>query len=513
VRDDSRQLVALAIGGLFLGLFALVVVGGAFFAGRAAAGGSIPNDAARTAAAFAVGLPALTALFRGGQKLTRPDGADSLLTAAPTRDVVAGLLVAEFASGSGLFAVPFALAGLLFAVGAGSVVGAVLVPAALLTATVVGTVAGFAAALAVLLVVSRSAVLQRYKTWVGVLGLAAYFGILFGGSADSALGPVFAALGASPVGWYADLALVGTTPGAAPARAAGAAVGSVVVLVGSLWAATRLAGRLWFESPARPEEATASASAMDGSLVGRLPVSRPTRHIARKGWLRARRAPLTLIYAVYPVFVLYAPVAEAVSTGSVPRYLPAALALYVAWAVGAAFTLNPLGDEGSVLPVTLTTPVSGRQFVAGHALTGVAVGVPLALLTVAVCALLAGLSLPATVAVACLAAVLPVAATGLAVGVGTLFPKFEASRISRSREAVVPSLLAFGSYSLVLTVLGLPGLLGSLTLAAEPVAGLLGTTVTLLTVLGAATTAVLFAVAGGVGAWYAVRAFDSYSMA
>jgi hypothetical protein len=45
------------------------------------------------------------------------------------------------------------------------------------------------------------------------------------------------------------------------------------------------------------------------------------------------------------------------------------------------------------------------------------------------------------------------------------------------------------------------------------VAGLLGTTVTLLTVLGAATTAVLFAVAGGVGAWYAVRAFDSYSMA
>lgn len=513
VRDDSRQLVALAIGGLFLGLFALVVVGGAFFAGRAAAGGSIPSDAARTVAAFAVGLPALTALFRGGQKLTRPDGADSLLTAAPTRDVVTGLLVAEFASGSGLFAVPFALAGLLFALGAGSVVGAVLVPAALLTATVVGTVAGFAGALAVLLVVSRSEFLQRYKTWVGVLALAAYFGVLFGGSADSALGPVFRALGASPVGWYADLALVGTTPGADPARAAGAALGSVVVLVGSLGAATRLAGRLWFESPARPEEATAAASAMDGALVGRLPVSRPTRRIARKGWLRARRAPLTLVYAVYPVFVLYAPVAEALSTGSVPRYLPTALALYVAWAAGAAFTLNPLGDEGSVLPVTLTTPVSGRQFVAGRALTGVAVGVPLALLAAGVGSVFAGLSPAAAVTVACLAVVLPVAATGIAVGVGTLFPKFEASRISRSREAVVPSLLAFGAYSLALTLLALPGLLGSLALVTAPVAGLLGTTATLVTALGAATTVVLVSVAGGLGVWYGVREFESYTMA
>ena len=512
VRDDSRQLVALAIGGLFLGLFALVVVGGAFFAGRAAADGSIPSGAARTVAAFALGLPALTALFRGGQKLNRPDGADSLLTAAPTRDVVAGLLVAEFASGSGLFVVPFVLAGVLFAVGAGSVVGAALVPAALLTAAVVGTVAGFAVALGVLLVVSRSEFLQRYKTWVGVLALAAYFGILFGGSADSALGPVFRALGASPVGWYADLALVGTTPGAEPARAAGAALGSVVVLVGGVGVSVRLAGRLWFESPARPAEATAAASAMDGSLVGRLPVSRPTRRIARKGWLRARRAPLTLVYAVYPIFVLYAPVAEALSTGSVPRYLPTALALYVAWAAGAAFTLNPLGDEGSVLPVTLTTPVSGRQFVAGHALTGVAVGVPLALLAVGVGSVFAGLSPTAAVPVAALAVVLPVAATGIAVGVGTVFPKFETSRIGRGREAVVPSLLAFGSYSLGLTLLALPGLLGSFTLVAGPVAGLLGTTTSLVTALGAATTGVLVSVTGGLGVWYGVRQFESYTM-
>ncbi|MFC5367117.1 hypothetical protein [Salinirubrum litoreum] len=513
LRDDPRQLVALGIGGLFLGLFALVVVGGAFFAGQAAARGAIPSGAARTVAAFAVGIPALTALFRGGQKLHRPDGADSLLTAAPTRDVVAGLLVAEFASGSGLFAVPFVLAGLLFALGAGSVVGAVLVPATLLTATVVGTVAGFAAALAVLLVVSRSEFLQRFKTWIAVLAMLAYFGVLFGGSADSALGPVFVVLGASPIGWFADLALVGTTPGADSLRAAGAAIGSAVVLVGSLGASIRLAGRLWFESPARPEEATASASAMNRSPLARLPVSRPTRRIAHKSWLRARRAPITLIYAVYPIFVLYAPVAEAVSTGSVPAYLPTTLALYVAWGVGAAFTLNPLGDEGSVLPVTLTTPVSGRQFVAGHALTGVAVGVPLALLAVVVGAVFAGLSPATAVAVVCLAVVLPVAATGLAVGVGTLFPKFETSSIGRGREAVVPSLLAFGGYSLALVVLGLPGLLGSFAGVAGTLAGLLGTTSALVTVAGAVTTAVLLSVAGGVGAWYAIREFESYTVA
>jgi hypothetical protein len=401
----------------------------------------------------------------------------------------------------------------LFAVGAGSVVGAVLLPVTTLTATVVGTVAGFAGGLAVLSVVARSRFLQRYKTWIGVLGLLVYFGVLFGGSADSAFEPVLRALGSSPVGWYADLALLGTAPSADSLRAGGAVLGSLVVIFGGLGASVRLAGHLWFESSARPAETTASTSEMDRSLLARLPVSRPTRRIARKGWLRARRAPITLVYAVYPVFVLYAPVAGAVSTGSVPNYLPTALALYVAWAAGAAFTLNPLGDEGGVLPVTLTTPVSGRQFVAGHALTGIAVGVPLALLAVVVGAAFAGLSPLAVGAVALLAVVLPVAGTGIAVGVGTLFPKFETSRISRSREAVVPSLLAFGGFSLALTLLALPALLGSFAVVADALAGLAGTTTPLVTLGGAVTTAVLVSVAGGVGVWYAIREFESYTVA
>jgi hypothetical protein len=513
LRDRPRQLVALAVAGLFFGLFGLVVLGGAFFAGRAVAGGGVPEGAASSVAAFAVGIPALTVLFRTVQNLPRPDGADTLLTAAPTRDVVAGLLLAELASGPGLFALPFVVAGLLFAAGAGSVVGAVLVPATALTALVVGAVAGFAGGLGVLLIVSRSRFLQRYKTWFGVVALLAYFGVVFGGSADSAIGPVLRVLGGSPVGWYADLALVGTAPGAEPLLAGGAVLASVAVLAGGLGLSIRFAGRLWFESPARPAERTASDSAMDRSVGVRLPVSRPTRRIARKSWLRARRAPLKLIYAVYPIFVLYAPVAQAVSSGSVPGYLPAALALYVAWAVGAAFTLNPLGDEGSVLPVTLTTPVSGRQFVAGHALPGVAVGTPLSLLAVGVAAAFAGPSPTAAVAVASLAVVLPASAIGLAVGVGTLFPKFETSKISRSREAVVPSLLAFGGYSLVLTVLALPGLLGSAGGLAGLLADVLGTTAAVVTATGVATTVVLAVVAGGVGAWYAIREFESYTVA
>jgi len=47
---------------------------------------------------------------------------------------------------------------------------------------------------------------------------------------------------------------------------------------------------------------------------------------------------------------------------------------------GVAFGLNPLGDEGDVLPVTLTTTVSGRTFVRGLAILGFSVGSMLLLL-------------------------------------------------------------------------------------------------------------------------------------
>ncbi|PSQ49677.1 hypothetical protein BRD12_05315, partial [Halobacteriales archaeon SW_12_67_38] len=49
---------------------------------------------------------------------------------------------------------------------------------------------------------------------------------------------------------------------------------------------------------------------------------------------------------------------------------PVEIALLVPWLAGATFGLNPFGDEGAVLPATLTGAISGGAFVRGLALVG-----------------------------------------------------------------------------------------------------------------------------------------------
>ncbi|WP_231736973.1 hypothetical protein [Halobacterium sp. CBA1126] len=102
-------------------------------------------------------------------------------------------------------------------------------------------------------------------------------------------------------------------------------------------------------------------------------------------------------------------------------------------------------------------------------------------------------------------------APALAAGVGTTYPKYDATSISRSREVVVPSMWAFGVYTLaflftagVATVVQVPALAGAL-------ANLLGTTAAAVHV-GALVAGVLLAgVLAAVSVRVAVRAFDGYT--
>jgi len=480
------RLGVFAVAGLF-GLLPIAgVVFGAYVLGDGLRAGTIdaPMALLRVGAAGAAMFVAFLTATRTVQVSGEIDGAEGLLTTVPHRDVVAGLLLAEGTLFLGVAVLPILATGVAFALGAASPLGFVSIILALLTLVTLGIVIGYPIGLVLKLAFARSQLLARYKTTVGALVMLLYFGAVFTNSLNAAFGPLLDILKLSPLGWLADLALVGA-PGAgvALARAVGA-VGAFVLGVPLLVGASiTLAERLWYGDPVQVVDGEGKSSGLrslipetesDSTQPGHSEtvatersstteklfggfVSRPALQVAQKDWRRARRAPLKLWYAAYPLFLLGFQIGPILDSGQVPGWVVLYIAIVGAWATGAAFALNPLGDEGAVLPATLTASVSGRQFVDGTVLAGVAVGVPLTIVATLALGAISSLSILETLGVAAVGAILCIGATALAAGIGTAYPKFEQSRITRSRKAVVPSLSAFAVYTLALGLLGIPG--------------------------------------------------------
>ncbi|PSP96576.1 hypothetical protein BRC94_12335 [Halobacteriales archaeon QS_5_70_17] len=478
IAGDRRRLVAAAVGVAFGAVPLAGAVLAAYVAGRALAAGTVavPLPTARGLAAAVAAVAAGVTCLRAVQTTATPARPDGLLTTVPHREAVAGLLATELTLSVGIAALPAAGVGAAFAVAARSPASAPLVALAVLALVALGVVSSFAAGLAVRVALARSPTLARYRTALAVALFAGYFLALTSRAAMSAVAPVARAAGATPPGWFADLALLPVAPAADPARAGGALA-------------------------AGGKSATASFP---------LALPRPVAAVVRTAWLRARRGPIRLLYVTYPLVVLYPSVAEAAASGTVPTTLPPLIALYGAWTTGAAFSLNPIGDEGPVLPATLTAPVGGRGFVGGRCLAGAALGVPATALLAVGAAVASGLDPVGTAAVAAGAVALPAAATGVAAGAGTLFPRMEPTRITRGREAVVPSLFAFALYSLVLAVAGAPATAVGTPAVREVVVAAFGVGPERAVAAGVAATTLLAGTAGAAGFRYAVRSFDRY---
>ena len=152
---------------------------------------------------------------------------------------------------------------------------------------------------------------------------------------------------------------------------------------------------------------------------------------------------------------------NAAQFGAAFAVAPVAITLLVPWLAGATFGLNPFGDEGAVLPATLTGGISGGAFVRGLALPGLVAGLPL---TVAL-TLAAGWFSPYTTAelagLASLGCVLVAAAVGLAPAIGMRIPRFSTFSVRGSRDVVPPSITAGIVYTLALVG---PGVLAAVAL-------------------------------------------------
>ena len=507
--EDARRGLAYALSGLVFGLFGLVAVGGAYFAGRAVENGEFgaPTSVGSAAAAGVLALVLFMTTVRSIQLTGVPDHPEGLLLAARHRDVVASVLVVESLLPLAAVGIPGVLAGITFAAGAGSPATALLVAVAVLSLVALGTVVGYATGLTVRTAIARSALLARYKTGIGLLLAFGYLGVVYGSGSADVFGPVVRALAGTPLAWFGDLALLGLATEASPVRAVAVVVGTALALVALVATTSWLADRLWYSAPVEPRAESAE------SWIAAIPaLGRQTDLVVRKSWTRAVRSPIRLIYVVYPLLFALGPVASSFG-GDVPDAAATSLVVYGAWASGAAFTLNPIGDETPVLPVTLTSTVTGRRFVRALWLAGGAPGVALTLALAVGAGFLAGLAVPDLALVAVLAVGLPALAPGLAAGVGAAFPRVQPARITRSRRAVVPSLVAFGVYSFLLFLLAVPAWLAVEGTPRHFVAEAAGTSPLAVGVVGGATAVVLLAGAAYLSYRYSARRFDTYTSA
>lgn len=480
-------------------------------------------EGARVALTFLWFVPTLMVAQRAVGKTGRIDHADGMLTTVSPADVVGGLLLAEYARLLAVVSVPILSVAAALAYGLGAPAVFVTIVVTLFASFTTSLLTGHLLGVLFKNVLEGSELLTRYKSVLAVLAFLAYFLAVSSDGFGQLFARTLSFLGQFPMGWFGDLLVVGL-PSVVPStgRVVGA-IGLLAVGVPLLLALdVRASSRLWYADRARPtvRQHAASGTNANARFLGGV-ASGPTRAVAASVWRRTTRGPIRLIYVAYPLLLLFAPLRNAITTGQVSETLPVLLAFYGTWAIGAA-ALNPLGDEGAMLPVTVLSTISGRQFVRGHVLAVTVVGLPVLLVVTAVTGFLSPLELRIWLALTAAGGVLSVTGPLVALALGTAFPRFGEVKVTRSRRVVVPSKTAFAYYTLVLgsgffgaAVALVPRAASVLSNSLAFWSSLVGPTLeiapTTFQFVGGVVALLLGVVAPPLAYRYAVRQFDAYT--
>lgn len=402
----------------------------------------------------------------------RIDAEPLILTTVSARTVVGGLLVAETLRVLAYLGFPVLVltGGMVFLFGAGSLASTLLIPLAAvllgLTAVLTGMVLGYAIAL----LIATSPFVARHKTVLGgVAVLGAMGGYLlfslpqFGGMDQESLAVL-------PVGWFIDFAVIGSPIQGSLTRAAVSVFGSLLVVFGGIPLVERQATRLWFTDPVSGEDRadteesdtlapqsdrarTALAEAISPVWIPQR-ISQPTRRVAQWSLLRTRRDPRRLNFLLLPIVMVVSGLINPGMQAESPWILFApAAAVLLPWMAGATFAMNPFGDEGAVLPVTLIS-ISGRDYVRGSVLPGLVFGLPLVVIVTGSASLVAPFDLPVAAGLVGVSLLSTAVAVTTAPAVGMWFPRFSAINIGQSREVIPPRLLTTALHFFGVTIPG-----------------------------------------------------------
>lgn len=413
----------------------------------------------------------LFAVFMLTQRVvsTRPriDAESLMLTTVSTRTAAGGMAIAEMLRLLAYIGVPVlgitGAAAILF----DSPVSLFAVPlaAVLFTATVVTAAGVIGYAIAWLVATSRF--VARHKTILGTVASVAGMGLYFVFFFPQATGITPELLAPVPMGWFFDLVLVGTGLGDAPFRAVGVIAVSLTLLIAGGVAIERETAVVWFIEPVSPDPADSSDSTPRepgtyrdslGSAVSPLLipdfVSTPVRRVAQWVLLRTRRDPNRLTFLLLPVVAVVSPIVSGgIQSGSIGSIAAPAIVIGLPWLVGALFALNPLGDEGAVLPITLTA-ISGTQYVRGLLVPGLLFGLPTVLILTALAGILSPYSLAQQATLIFLGGYLTCVAVAITPAVGMALPRFSAISVGQSRDVLPPRILAVAAHAALVVVPG-----------------------------------------------------------
>jgi len=525
MKDNPAQLVALAFAAVVFASFFAAGIAGAYVAGGFVAGSESEPviEWIRTASVYGwIGVVAFGG-YRAYAVALRPDNLDGLLTTVSHRDLVAGLVLTELALWSALLLTVGSAATVAFAVGAGS---ALTVPFVLLTLCLVlvtGLPTGFVLALGVRNAGVRSVLLSRLRTLFLVLFGIGYFALIVTNAFASVLEPIYRLLAPTPVAWLGDLAALGLGVGASPLRAVGVVALAGAFVAGAVAALFRLSAWLWYADGVHVTHErgrstgglsrVAGLRGFDGlsAVAGRSRVlSRPVLGVVATDLKRARRSPISLSFALYPLIVLAGPSVNAIRAGEIGTGLPLWVLVSGAWIAGSLFALNVLGQEGAALPVTLLSAAPGRSLVVGHVVSGGLLVAPVTVVATVVTGLLSPHSVPVVASLGVSALVLAGASGAIATGIGVAFPRFEAVSVSRSTKAIVPSVFAFAVYSVAVSGVALPTVIAHSGIAGHALASFLGVDRLAIGIAGTVTSAVFACGAGAVSMAIARRSVGGY---
>jgi len=458
-----------------------------------------------------------------GQRGTLPQP-EGVLTVVPTSQALVGLLLAEYAYFLLWLFPPAAGIGIGFTVGTGVVWPALAVPLAVAAAGIGSISVGYPLGLSIRHVASRFEFIARHKPAIIGVVFVGYFLALASGAWDRLMIQLFEPMQQSPIGWYADLLFLGTPAlNASSPQAGGAIALTAALVILAVIGGTRIADRHWFSDPAlaKTETPTPTEEPVAPGIEQRLApiLGLATASLITLSWRRARRSPLKLLYAFYPLLLLAGLFASIVRTGNIPAYLPFAVLVFAAWAAGVIFTLNPLGDQGAVLSSTLLSRVDGRTFVRAHLLAGLVVAIPVGTLATAVVAVLSPVNQQTVIALVATTPFVMVASAALSIGIGVAFPRFEATKVTQSMKTVLPSRWAFLLFTLYLFATITAGAILYDPVVGDTLADLLswvlplGLSVSAGTlVLVAAMLLVPLALSPILSYRYAVKQFDNYAL-
>ncbi|MFC7114684.1 hypothetical protein ACFQH2_06540 [Natronoarchaeum sp. GCM10025703] len=424
----------------------------------------------------------LFAVFLLGQRVvsarSRIDAESLMLTTVSARTVAGGMVVAETLRILAYLAPPVLV---LTGVGVGLLgapVSLVVVPVAAALFAVTAVVAAAVAGYAVAWLVATSRFVARHRTVLASVASLAGTGLYLVFFFPQISGITPELLAPLPIAWLLDLALLGTGLAEAPLRAGGAVVVSLAVLGAGGVAIEHETVALWFSEPVSvdSEDTTeTTASATDGDLrrdplaaaIAPLAVpefvSTPVRRVAEWALLRTRRDPNRLTFILIPVIAMSGPLATgALEAGAIGTVATPVFAVVLPWLAGALFAMNPLGDEGRLLPITLTA-VSGRQYVRGLVLPSLLFGLPVVVALTALGGVFSPYSPSEHVGLVVLGVYLTCVAATITPAIGMTLPRFSAISVGQSRDVLPPRMAAVVVHAGLTTVPG--GVLAALVIA------------------------------------------------